>query len=228
MSGSRKYSPIDDYHVRILGSLAASLLLFVVMVNVWPSKHDEGDRKPRFRVHEQEAIAIDEIKPTRQSNQKPPPPAPPIPVVIPNETVLDDVELDLSESVLLSEDDGVGTGLIEGPDNERSTRPSGPTVGPKTVRFVEPEYTREARRKRVRAELVVEVLVDQKGRVRRTEIVERFLLDKEGSNRTPVELLGYGLEEAAISAAERWVFRPARRNGEPVESVTTLTFTFGV
>ena len=227
MTGSRKYSPIDDYQVRFLGCLVASLLFVVVAVNIWPPRQDESGRNPRFRIQKQEAIAVDEIKPTRQSLQKPPPPAPPIPVLVPNEAILDEIELDLSESLLPTDDPGAGKALSEGPDEESSAR-FGPTVGPKTVRFVEPEYTREARRKRVRAELVVEVHVDEKGRVRRTEIVERFLLDKEGGNRTPVELLGYGLEEAAVSAAERWVFRPARRNGEPVESVTTLTFTFGV
>lgn len=228
MSGPRKYSPIDDYQVRILGCLAASLLLVLIAVNIWPSRQNEDGRSPRFRGREHEAIAVDEIKPTRQSNQKPLPPAPPIPVLVPNEAVLDEIELDLSEGLIPTDDPGTGSILSDGMEDETSAIPSGPTVGPKTVRFVEPEYTREARRKRVRAELVVEVVVDENGRVRRTEILERFLLDKEGGQRTPVELLGYGLEEAAISAAERWVFRPARRNGEPVESVTTLTFTFGV
>ena len=212
-----------DYRVRFLSCLAASLLLVLTAVRLWPPPSGKTYALA-YSVRPQEVIEIDEIQPTRQSNQKPPPPAPPIPLVVPNETVLEDVELDLSDNLSVERPE-VGEAPEPGPVVERSP---GPTVGPKTVRFVEPEYTREARRKRVRAELVLKVLVDEKGKVRETEILERFLLDRDGGEKTPVDVLGYGLEEAAIAAAERWVFRPARRDGRPVAAYTTLTFTFGV
>jgi protein TonB len=42
-----------------------------------------------------------------------------------------------------------------------------------------------------------------------------------------VPSLGYGLEESALDAASRSLFRPAEQNGEPVATRTTITFTFG-
>ena len=170
---------------------------------------------------------MEEIQPTRQARQAPPPPSPPIPIVVPDDVVLDEFALDLSDANLLDvEEPGPDEELSEGTD--AVVNAGGATVGPKAVRFVEPEYTREARRRRVRAEVVIEVFIDDRGRVQETSIEERFILDKDGASKTPVAELGYGLEEAAVSAARRWVFRPARENGKPVASYTTLTFTFGV
>ena len=73
------------------------------------------------------------------------------------------------------------------------------------------------------------MLVDEKGRVEASKVLERFLLgNKKDDPKQPVNLLGYGLEEAALSAAGRWLFRPARKNGTPVRSYHALTFRFGV
>ncbi|MFV1981585.1 MAG: energy transducer TonB [Rhodothermia bacterium] len=40
--------------------------------------------------------------------------------------------------------------------------------------------------------------------------------------------VGFGVEEAALSAADRWRFRPARHGGRVVQTYYTLTFRFGV
>ena len=89
---------------------------------------------------------------------------------------------------------------------------------------MEPEYTREARRARIRTEIVVEVQVSPTGQVLSATVVERYLLTPR---RRRVDTLGYGLEEAALAAARRWRFRPARVNDQPVASFTRITFSFG-
>lgn len=219
---------VEDYRVRVMLCLAASLTVLLAAVRLWPAPGNSAESGGAFRATEQEAIEVEEIQQTRQADAVPPPPAPPIPILVPDDVVLDEVELDFSAGLLDLDRTGDDPLFSQGPAEAESAAPSGPTVGPKTVRFVEPEYTREARRKRIRAELVVRVLVDEKGRVKESEIVERFLLDRRGAAKTPVDALGYGLEEAALAAADRWIFRPARKDGKPVESRTTLTFTFGV
>lgn len=221
------YRDAATYRLRILVSTAATLLLIIGLVRLWPGPGADDNATIPYRIAEQERIEIEEIQPTQQSSQAPPPPAPPIPVVVPND-VLHDHDLDFSDTNMLSlenpgVDEMISEGLADGP-----AKSGGETFGPKAVRFVEPEYTREARRRRVRAEVVIEVLVDKGGRVLETRIEERFLLDKEGTERTPVAEIGYGLEAAAQAAAKRWIFRPARTDGVPVSSYTTLTFTFGV
>lgn len=212
----------------MLACTAVSLLVALGAVHLWPRPSSEADERRARLSPEAEAIQLEEVLPTRQANAAPAPPAPPIPIVVPDESVLEEPNLDFSDNLLPIE--VPGPDLLAGDEaaNASSSDRTGPTFGPKTVRFVEPEYTREARRRRIRAELVVRVLVDEQGRVAEATIIERFLLDRDGLSRTPVGMLGYGLEEAALSAADRWMFRPARENGKPVASHTELTFTFGV
>ena len=226
MRRSSTYRNAGLYRLRIQICIAATLILLIGIVRLWPPPRSGDERTTGYHVSEQEIIDIEEIQPTRQARRAPPPPAPPIPIVVPDDVVLDHVELEFSDANLLDIDDPGDE--IEDEEGEAVPTTGGVTVGPKAVRFVEPEYTREARRRRVRAEVVVEVLVDDRGRVQDTSIEERFLLNDDDGSKTPVAEVGYGLEEAAVSAARRWIFRPARENGKPVASYTTLTFTFGV
>lgn len=228
MQLSRSHHSTSGYRIRLLASTVVALLLAVTAVKFYPVVDDASTDRPVYEGSESEAIRIEEIQPTRQSETAPPPPPPPIPVLVPDDATLDEGDLDFSDGLLPTEDTGEDATETEGSEGAAPTASAGPTIGPRTVRFVEPEYTREARRRRIRAELVIRVLVDEHGRVEESTIVERFLLDGDGTSRTPVEVLGYGLEEAALSAAGRWMFRPARKNGEPVAAHTELTFTFGL
>ncbi len=208
--------------------VAVSLLLVIAAVKWWPPPAPDADEPEIPYALGPDLIEIEEITPTQQARRMaPPPPAPLPPVLVPNDVLVEEIVLDIAENYLPVEEPGDDERMAEGADAGASTQ-AVVEVGPKPVRFVEPEYTREARRRKVRAEVVVEVFVDEQGRVRRTEVVERYLLSENRGGRERVETLGYGLEEAAVAAAERWLFRPARRNGQPVPSYTTLTFSFGV
>lgn len=86
-----------------------------------------------------------------------------------------------------------------------TSQSAAPEIGARQLRIPEPNYTEAAR------------------------ILRRVLLSSEdgsGTKRT-VEALGYGLEEAALDAARRTLFRPARAGGKAVQSRKTLTLTFG-
>lgn len=209
----------------MLVSIAVSIAVLILLVRFWPVAPPEASEPPVYRVAEDEVIRIDEIRQTSQAVQAPPPPAPLPPVVMPDEVILEQ-EFDISDSFVPVD---IPASDIAPPSEGPPGPPAGTTVTePKPVRFVEPEYTREARRKRVRAEVVVEVVIDERGRVQEAKVVERFLLGDEATAPQPVTSVGYGLEEAALAAAERWIFRPARRGGEAVRSSTMLTFRFGV
>lgn len=217
----------SDYRIRTLACVAVSLIVVLSAVKLWPPPSEDATPRLVYDTGEREVIEIEEIQPTRQVNAKPPPPPPPIPIVVPDDVVLEGDEIEFADEFLALDDPGEDA-LPSEESGDAVAESAGPTEGPKTVRFVEPEYTREARRNRIRAELVVAVMIDERGQVQDAEIVERFLLDKDGVTKPPVATLGYGLEEAALSAADRWIFRPARKNGQPVPSRTTLTFTFGI
>ena len=215
------------YRIRTLLCVVAAQLILLAIVNWWPLSYPEPDTTI-YHTKGQEIIAIEEIVQTRQQQKPPPPPPPLIPVVVPDDVVLDDI-IEVEENLLVLEEyaDALTDQALTPPAGNASSFKA-PEVGPKPLRFVEPEYTRAARRRNVRAEIIVEVLVDEKGLVREATIVERFLYDNQNNEKTVVSGIEYGLEESALSAAQRWMFQPAKKNGQPVSSYTTLTFSFGV
>lgn len=205
--------------------LAAALLLLIGLVRLWPASSGPADLT--YSATGRETIQIEEIQPTSQARAlRPPPPAPLPPVVVPDDAI-DEVEpLDFTDATLP---------IVEpGEDDEQQPGTSAqavsarlPDVNARLLRYVEPDYPRAARRNEVRARVVVEVHVSASGRVEAATIIDRMLLDESGQPRGPVSRLGYGLEDAALSAARRCLFRPAEANGEPVPTRTTLTISFG-
>jgi outer membrane biosynthesis protein TonB len=87
-------------------------------------------------------------------------------------------------------------------------------------------YPDAARREGVRAYVRVEVLVDTEGRVEEARIVERVRLGR-GDREERVAALPHGLDEAALTAARAFRFRPAQHAGGPARAYTTVRLTFG-
>ncbi|MGD0733037.1 MAG: energy transducer TonB [Terracidiphilus sp.] len=82
---------------------------------------------------------------------------------------------------------------------------------PKAIHVAPPEYSDEARRKKIQGVVIVSVLVTAEGEP--TDIrVERPL--------------GYGLDEKAVEAAARYQFQPAARNGNPVPRRIMIEMNF--
>ncbi len=216
------------YPLRIAAGLVFSLLVGIGAVRFWPVPTEE-EATLVFDTRAQETITIEEILPTRQQRRAPAPPAPVPPVIVPDDVVLPDADLELSQDLTLADAVGdTGDAAAPSPPTGR-TNATRPDSGPRPVRFVEPEYAEEARRRRIRAEIVVEVLVDARGRVTDARIVERILVrNPERNERESVAALGYGLEESALATARQWTFRPARQDGRAVEAWTTITFSFGL
>jgi len=90
--------------------------------------------------------------------------------------------------------------------------PRFPDELPVLVTKVEPEYPSLARQAGVEGRVVVHILVGKDGRVLKTQVAERF------SN-----LL---LNEAALEAAQRCVFKPALTNNRPVAVWVAMPFDF--
>jgi periplasmic protein TonB len=210
----------------MLGATAAVLLLLNIVFRFWPVSWT-GDRpNDSVGASAMEVIQLEEIRATvHVSNTSPPPPPNRPPVVGPDEREIEDVDVfldDMSPFEL--------AGPPAGPPGTAGTSRPGSAAAvqyqePRPLRFVEPEYTREARRRQVRAEVDLEVRVGANGQVEDARVVRRYLIGANGS-REAVDQLGYGLEEAALSAARRWLFRPAREGSAPVASNTLVTMGF--
>ena len=91
-------------------------------------------------------------------------------------------------------------------------RDSGPPQNPVDILSKpRPEYTDEARTMKLEGEVLLRVLFTATGEVRVLEIVRG---------------LGHGLDENAIRAAQQIRFKPAGRDGEPVDSTATVHIVF--
>jgi TonB family protein len=76
-----------------------------------------------------------------------------------------------------------------------------------------PNYTPEAREKKIEGEVLLEVLFSASGRIEILRVLRG---------------LGYGLDESARSAASQIRFQPGTRGGMPVDMKGTIHIVFAI
>ena len=86
-----------------------------------------------------------------------------------------------------------------------------PTTAAEVLSKPKPVYTAEARAMKLQGEVLLKVVFRASGKVEVVRVVRG---------------LGHGLDEAAIHAAEQIKFKPAMRDGAPVDSEATLHIVF--
>jgi TonB family protein len=107
---------------------------------------------------------------------------------------------------------GFGEAAGEAPVQRPRERPATALdVAVEIVSKPSPLYTEQARQQRVEGEVVLEVVFDASGELRVLRVLSG---------------LGFGLDEAAVRAAEKISFKPARRDGRPVDHTATLRVVF--
>jgi TonB family protein len=82
---------------------------------------------------------------------------------------------------------------------------------PKPIYTPEPQYSVPAKDLKIQGVCVLKAIIDKEGKVTKPELV------------TP---LGAGLDEQAIAAIQKWKFKPATRNGQPVSVQMGLEMSF--
>jgi protein TonB len=89
-------------------------------------------------------------------------------------------------------------------------RPGGAIREPRKLVHVAPDYPQIARLARVEGTVVLEAVLDERGRVERVRVL----------SSTPL------LDEAAMSAVRQWRYTPTLLNGVPVPVLMTITIRF--
>ncbi|MEM6784954.1 MAG: energy transducer TonB [Bacteroidota bacterium] len=220
------------HRIRGLAALAASLALVCAVFTFWPKDLLAPADAPVYDVTAPELVVLEEIAQTVQA--PPPPPPPPTllpPVEVPDDVEILDEELDFEEPTL---DLPTEITIPDAPVREATPAPAPaapalverPQRSPSRLMISPPPYPDAARRAGVQARVRVKVLVTETGQVTEAEIVERLLL--RGDEERAVDAIGYGVEEAALDAARRERFRPARHEGARVRAYTTTVYSFGV
>jgi TonB family protein len=118
---------------------------------------------------------------------------------------------------------GRGSGVATGGFGSEQVVHGGPKIvqtdsGPPTTSVEitfkpQPVYTDEARSLKLEGEVLLEVLFSANGTLHVNRVVRG---------------LGHGLDEAAIAAANKMRFKPALRNGQPVDSTAIVHVTFQI
>jgi TonB family protein len=92
------------------------------------------------------------------------------------------------------------------------TKPGGGITAPKPVLNITPQFSEEARQKRIGdSRVVVEIVIGPDGRVHSSKVVS-----------SP----GYGLNEQALRVLPLWRFEPARQGDKKVAVQLSMEFTF--
>jgi TonB family protein len=86
-----------------------------------------------------------------------------------------------------------------------------PTTQVEIISKPNPVYTEEARQLRLEGEVLLEVMFGANGQLHVNRVVRG---------------LGHGLDEAAVAAASKIQFKPAARNGSPVDSTSIVHVIF--
>lgn len=101
-----------------------------------------------------------------------------------------------------------------GPSSAKPQRQvdSGPATNPVEITYKpNPVYSDEARQLRLEGEVLLEVMFGANGQLHVNRVVRG---------------LGHGLDEAAVAATGKMRFKPALRNGEPVDSTAVVHVVF--
>jgi periplasmic protein TonB len=110
---------------------------------------------------------------------------------------------------------GIGWGgpVVEPEPRNEIVRFDGTMTRPAQLSGRQPRYTEVARRAGVQGTVILEAVIDKKGRV---------------SNVRVLKGLPMGLDAEAVSAVQEWRFEPARIGSQPVAVYYTLTVNFQI
>lgn len=95
---------------------------------------------------------------------------------------------------------------------------------PEIVTISSPNYPEAAKEAKAQGLVFVQMEIDTEGNVAEAKVVKSRKMTDAGTEE--VAALGYGLEEAALTAARTMKFKPAQKNGKPVPAAVTMPFNF--
>jgi protein TonB len=111
---------------------------------------------------------------------------------------------------------GSGKGVGVGPGSHGGFGGGVYTIGggvsmPSIIRKIEPEYSEEARKAKWQGTVQLSVVIDETGHARDLKVSKS---------------LGLGLDQKAMEAVAKWLFKPGMKDGKPVAVFATIEVTF--
>ena len=201
----RKY-----YTVLLELGLLTALVIFLVAVKV----EFRSDVPEEIVLAEQEIVEMEEIIQTRQVETPPPPPRPPVPVEVPNDEIIEDIDINIDADLAL-----------EGPLN---LPPPPPPVEEEEDFFTVVEnmpeligglaglqrnitYPEMARKAGIEGRVFLQFIVNERGEVENPRVIRG---------------IGGGCDEEALRAIKKAKFKPGLQRGRPVRVQYNLPVVF--
>lgn len=198
------------YTVLLELGLLLALVVFIVAVRV----EIRSEAPEEIQLSEQEIVEMEEIIQTRQMDTPPPPPRPPVPVEVPNDEIIEDIDINIDADLAL-----------EGPLN---LPPPPPPADDEEDFFTVVEnmpeligglaglqrnitYPEMARKAGIEGRVFLQFIVNEKGEVENPRVIRG---------------IGGGCDEEALKAIKKAKFKPGLQRGRPVRVQYNLPVVF--
>jgi len=206
----RKYY-IIFFQIGLIITLA--IFIGLTKVNITPSEQGE------IILAEQEIVEMEEIIQTRQEPPVPPPPRPPVPVAVPNDVIIEDVDI-----MIDAELDFLSDGFLAMPPPPSAKEEQEPEEDFFVVVEQMPEligglasiqqkirYPELAMRANISGRVYVQFIINERGEVENPRVVRG---------------IGGGCDEEALRVIKEARFTPGLQRGRPVRVQYAMPITF--
>lgn len=190
------------------------VLIGLTRINFGPSEESE------FVLETQDVVEMEEIIQTEQQKMVPPPPRPPVPVAVPNDVIIEDVDISINAELDLSDE-----GYLPPPPPQKQTAPE---EEPEEDFFIAVEkmpvlkgglesiqekikYPEMARKANIQGRVYVQFIVNENGEVENPVILRG---------------IGGGCDEEALRVIKDAKFTPGLQRGRPVRVRYSLPIIF--
>ncbi|MDZ7717905.1 MAG: energy transducer TonB [Balneolaceae bacterium] len=197
--------------------LIGALLILTVLTKV----HFSTGETEMPNLQEQEAVEMEEIVQTKQEIKVPPPPRPPVPVAVPNDEIVEDVNIDINAELDFNQQ-------LELPPAPPKQADEGDKEDEEEEFFVLVEqmpeliggiqslqekikYPEMAIRANIEGRVYVQFIVNEKGEVENPRIIRG---------------IGGGCDEEALRVVKTAKFKPGLQRGRPVRVQFNLPIIF--
>ncbi|MDE2731370.1 MAG: energy transducer TonB [Bacteroidota bacterium] len=201
------------FFVQVGMILSLALLIVAFRMNLDRGEGIEIDQT------EQVVVQMEEVLQTKQIQKPPPPPRPPVPVEVPNDEILDDIDLDLDASLDLSDPILAPPPPPPAEEEEEEEEPEifviveqDPTIiGGQEWLMNEINYPEIARKANVEGRVFLQFIVDTEGKV---------------SDAIVTRGIGAGCDEEALRVISKATFVPGRQRGRAVKVRMSMSILF--
>ncbi len=204
---------LRNYHTVFLElGLLITLVVFIVAVRIDITSLGPED----IVLEEQEIVEMEEIIQTRQIETPPPPPRQPVPVEVPNDEIIEDVDIDIGGDLDLG-----GSLSMPPPPPPAEDEPEEDffvvveempeLIGGLGELQRQIRYPEMARRAGIEGRVYIQFIVNERGDVENPQVIRG---------------IGGGADEEALRVVSQAQFRPGMQRGRPVRVQYSLPIFF--